>query len=90
MLSARFHKSTTTRNLIDPILDVQADRRWQKLKKILPTGVYTVATANPGCHLQLVDVARGAGRSLEVVHPISLLAWAYRAERAVNGSEFNF
>jgi hypothetical protein len=39
MLSARFHKSTTARNLIDPILDVQADWRWQKLKKILPTGV---------------------------------------------------
>jgi hypothetical protein len=31
-LSARSHKSTTARHLIDPILDVQTDWRWQKLK----------------------------------------------------------
>ena len=32
MLSPRSHKSTTARNLIDPILDVRIDWRWQKLK----------------------------------------------------------
>lgn len=43
-LSARSHKSTTGRNLIDPILDVQADWRWQKLKiTIDPTGRMTAA-----------------------------------------------
>ena len=43
-LSARSHKSTTARNLIDPILDVQADWRWQKLKITLdPTGRITAA-----------------------------------------------
>ena len=31
-LSVRSHKSTTARNLIDPILDVQTDWRWQKFK----------------------------------------------------------
>jgi hypothetical protein len=30
-----------------------------------------------------VDGARRAGRSLEVAHPISLLARAYRAEKVV-------
>ncbi len=39
MVSARSQKSTTARNLIDPILDVQTDWRWQKLKiTIDPTG----------------------------------------------------
>jgi hypothetical protein len=43
-LSARSHKSTTARNLIDPILDVQIDWRWQKLKITLdPTGRITAA-----------------------------------------------
>ena len=43
-LSARSHKSTTVRNLIDPILDVQADLHWQKLKITLdPTGRMTAA-----------------------------------------------
>jgi hypothetical protein len=43
-LSARSHKSTTARNLIDPILDVQTDWRWQKLKiTIDPTGRMTAA-----------------------------------------------
>ena len=52
----------------------------RKLKNIIATGVQTVATANPGCHLQLVDGARKAGHPLEVVHPITLLARAYRRE----------
>ena len=43
-LSARSHKSTTARNLIDPILDVQSDWRWQKLKiTIDPMGRMTAA-----------------------------------------------
>ena len=43
-LSARLHKSSTARNLIDPILDVQADWRWQNLKiTIDPTGRITAA-----------------------------------------------
>jgi hypothetical protein len=43
-LSARSHKSTTARNLIDPILDVQADWRWQKLKVTIdPIGRMTAA-----------------------------------------------
>jgi glycolate oxidase iron-sulfur subunit len=66
-----------------------ADLQERKLKNILSPGVDTVATANSGCHLQLIDGARRAGRTLEVAHPISLLARAYRAERELNGPEFN-
>ena len=43
-LSARSHKTTIARNLIDLILDVQTDWRWQKLKiTIDPTGRMTAA-----------------------------------------------
>jgi glycolate oxidase iron-sulfur subunit len=63
-----------------------ADLQERKLKNILSSGVDTVATANPGCHLQLVDGARRAGRPIEVVHPISLLARAYRAEKVGDGA----
>ena len=39
VLGARSHKATVARSLIDPILDVQTDWRWQKLKIIIdPTG----------------------------------------------------
>jgi glycolate oxidase iron-sulfur subunit len=68
-------------NITQP--EMASDLQERKLKNILSTGVDTVATANPGCHLQLVDGARRAGRSLEVAHPISLLARAYRAEKVV-------
>ena len=45
--SARSHKSTTASNLIEPILDVQTDWRWQKLKiTIDPTGRTPLHTAS--------------------------------------------
>jgi glycolate oxidase iron-sulfur subunit len=50
----------------------------RKLNHIQSTGVSTVATANPGCLLQLVNGARQRGLKLRVVHPITLLAEAYR------------
>lgn len=39
-----------------------------------------VATANPGCLLQLINGCRDAGLALRVAHPITLLAEAYRRE----------
>lgn len=53
----------------------------RKIKHIKATGATTVATANPGCLLQLINGAAQAGLKLRVVHPITLLAEAYRAER---------
>jgi glycolate oxidase iron-sulfur subunit len=37
-----------------------------------------VATGNPGCLLQLINGATREGLRLRVVHPITLLAEAYR------------
>ncbi len=53
----------------------------RKIKHIKSTGATTVATANPGCLLQLINGAAQAGLKLRVVHPITLLAEAYRAEQ---------
>jgi glycolate oxidase iron-sulfur subunit len=53
----------------------------RKLNHIRSTGATVVATANTGCHLQLINGARQAGLGVRVVHPMTLLAEAYRAER---------
>jgi glycolate oxidase iron-sulfur subunit len=52
----------------------------RKVANIATTGASVVATANPGCHLQIARGLREAGQSVDVVHPISLLARAYRQE----------
>ena len=52
----------------------------RKVGHIDATGAPLVATANPGCHLQIARGLRDAGGGIEVVHPISLLASAYRRE----------
>jgi glycolate oxidase iron-sulfur subunit len=51
----------------------------RKLANIARTGASIVATANPGCCVQLEAGARARGETLEVVHPITLLARAYRS-----------
>jgi len=51
----------------------------RKIGHILKTGAGILATANPGCHLQ---IARGlAGNGIEIAHPVTLLARAYRSEK---------
>jgi glycolate oxidase iron-sulfur subunit len=52
----------------------------RKLKHIQSTGALIVATANPGCLLQLINGAKLQRLDLRVVHPITLLAEAYRRE----------
>ena len=52
----------------------------RKTRNILTTGATIVATANPGCHLQVVRGLAAAGADIEVMHPMSLLARAYRRE----------
>jgi glycolate oxidase iron-sulfur subunit len=64
-------------NLIQPEMAEALLER--KLKYIQSTKATTVATANPGCLLQLINGARKRGLNLRVVHPVTLLAEAYRA-----------
>ena len=54
----------------------------RKLGHVAATGAQTVATANPGCQLQLENGLRSrGGPAVRVAHPVLLLAEAYRAER---------
>jgi glycolate oxidase iron-sulfur subunit len=50
----------------------------RKIKHIRSTRVNIVATANPGCLLQIINGAKRENLPLRVVHPITLLAEAYR------------
>lgn len=52
----------------------------RKVAHVRATGASILATANPGCHLQLANGLAADGPAIEIAHPISLLARAYAAE----------
>ena len=63
-------------NLIQPEM---ADKLLQrKVDHIAATGATIVATGNPGCLLQIQNGLRQRGLKVDAVHPVSLLAQAYR------------
>ena len=52
----------------------------RKMAHVRNTGVRVVATGNPGCVIQLQHGGQREEMDVDVVHPISLLAAAYRGE----------
>jgi glycolate oxidase iron-sulfur subunit len=54
----------------------------QKAASIGTTEATIVASANPGCTMQIAAGLRNAGRRLEVLHPVELLDRAYAASDA--------
>jgi glycolate oxidase iron-sulfur subunit len=50
----------------------------RKIANITTTGAPIVASANPGCSVQLEAAVRDSNLKLKIAHPISLLAEAYR------------
>lgn len=50
----------------------------RKISHLVATGATIVATANPGCLLQVLQGLRQRGVHMRVAHPVSLLAEAYR------------
>ena len=63
-------------NLLEPeVADQLLD---QKVAKILATGARVVAAANPGCLLQIGRGLRARHATIEVVHPVELLARAVK------------
>ncbi len=54
--------------------------RQQKAEAIGATGAGVVASANPGCTMQIVAGLHEIGVDAEVIHPIQLLDRAYRTE----------
>jgi glycolate oxidase iron-sulfur subunit len=63
-------------NLTQPEMAGQLLQR--KMDHVISTQATTVATGNPGCLLQLINGCKQRGVLLRVVHPITLLAEAYR------------
>ena len=53
----------------------------RKVANVRRTRAEVLATANPGCHLQIARGLHDAGIEMPVHHPVSLLAMAYRRER---------
>jgi glycolate oxidase iron-sulfur subunit len=51
----------------------------RKINNIVATGANVIATANPGCMMQIALGARERGIELDVVHPIQLLDEAYQS-----------
>ena len=68
-------------NLVQP--EMAGEILDRKLKHIRSTSAQTVATGNPGCLLQILNGARKEKLVLRVVHPITLLAEAYRIENGI-------
>jgi glycolate oxidase iron-sulfur subunit len=66
-------------NLIQP--EMAGDLLNRKMKHIQSTRAPIVATGNPGCLLQLMNGAKQQRLPLRVVHPITLLAEAYRSSK---------
>jgi len=66
-------------NITQPEMAAKLQER--KIGHIASTGAPVVATANPGCHLQLESGARKFSLDASVRHPVSLLAEAYRLEK---------
>ncbi len=63
-------------NIIQP--EMAGDLLRRKLQHIRSTQAEVVATGNPGCLLQIINGAKAEGLRLRLVHPITLLAEAYR------------
>jgi len=66
-------------NITQPEMSQELLRR--KLEAVERTAAPIVATANPGCLVQIVSGLRAGGHSIEAAHPVSLLARAYREGR---------
>jgi glycolate oxidase iron-sulfur subunit len=64
-------------NLIQP--EMAGDLLKRKVQHIESTGAKVVATGNPGCLLQIMNGLRDRKLPVRVVHPITLLAEAYRS-----------
>jgi glycolate oxidase iron-sulfur subunit len=64
-------------NMLQP--EVAAELGRQKVENLLNTGATVIASANPGCSLQIQHHLQDAGRSIPVLHPIRLLDYSIRS-----------
>jgi glycolate oxidase iron-sulfur subunit len=71
-------------NVLEPELSAELRRR--KAEAIAATNATTVASANPGCTMQIVAGLQDLESDVEVVHPIELLDRAYASADAQRAS----
>lgn len=64
-------------NVLEP--EMSGELRDQKAAAVSETGATIVASANPGCTMQIISGLRTSGSAIEVLHPVQLLDRAYRA-----------
>jgi glycolate oxidase iron-sulfur subunit len=62
-------------NVLEPEMSGRLMR--EKADAVRATGARIVASANPGCTMQIAAGLRGSGVGIEVVHPVELLDRAY-------------
>jgi glycolate oxidase iron-sulfur subunit len=68
-------------NVLEPEMSGALMR--QKAEAVRDSGARVVASANPGCTMQIAAGLRDLGVEVEVVHPVELLDRAYRGTSEV-------
>ncbi len=67
-------------NLIEP--EPAAELGERKTRNILATGATIVASANPGCTLQIAATSERLGQPLRILHPVQILDQSLRPPKA--------
>jgi glycolate oxidase iron-sulfur subunit len=65
-------------NVLEP--EISSELRRRKAEAIASTGAEVVASANPGCTMQIAAGLRELGSEMSVLHPVEILDRAYSAE----------
>lgn len=65
-------------NVLEP--EMSTELRQRKAEAVASTGGDVVASANPGCTMQIAAGLRALGSPMRVLHPIQILDRAYAAE----------
>ena len=76
--------SAGTYNLLEPESSEEIGRR--KVASVLSTGCDLLASANPGCTLQIQKLLRDQGGALAAAHPVEILDASLRGVRPEGGS----
>lgn len=66
-------------NMLQP--EVAEELGKQKVQNLLNTGAELIASANPGCALQITKHLQLQGKEISVIHPMVLLDYAIRGEK---------
>ncbi|MDY7022057.1 MAG: heterodisulfide reductase-related iron-sulfur binding cluster [Cyanobacteriota bacterium] len=66
-------------NMLQP--EVADELGQQKAENLLNTGAKLIASANPGCSLQIVKHLKLKGESMPLMHPMELLDYSIRGEK---------